>query len=296
MPSDAAPWHATYDYMDALAESGWKRLRAKGSVVFVDRGLHGVPTYYVMRRADVLEVLRDSTTFVRVGDTTPAPYRLAAQRLLAPPALDEVMPDALRERATLVINTATALTAAGEEVTPADIGNMFAEYTFLALCGIAHDEELPQAVAERRTRFLLELSDRLTDDAEVIKTVECLVLAGALGISYAVQFALVDLSRYPARCQELRRAETECVAEFVDEQLRRRSPIPTAVRNTTTAVTIAGVRIPEGSRVELCLAPEDNERPSGHLEFGAGVHRCIGRHLSRMALTVFIEQWLRMVP
>jgi cytochrome P450 len=76
-------------------------------------------------------------------------------------------------------------------------------------------------------------------------------------------------------------------------------------------VTIAGVTVPAGSVVALCLAStnlDDSEKSSvtvtddgkirrkPHRSFGAGVHRCLGKALARMELSVIVAEWLRAVP
>jgi Cytochrome P450 len=91
--------------------------------------------------------------------------------------------------------------------------------------------------------------------------------------------------------------------------LRRR--LPFIGRFTTEEVTIADVTIPAGSVVVLCLAStnldgsetssvtvtEDGKiRPKRHRSFGAGVHRCLGKALARMELTVIVAEWLCAVP
>jgi cytochrome P450 len=37
-------------------------------------------------------------------------------------------------------------------------------------------------------------------------------------------------------------------------------------------------------------------RPKPHRSFGGGVHRCLGKSLARMELTVVVAEWLRAVP
>jgi cytochrome P450 len=34
---------------------------------------------------------------------------------------------------------------------------------------------------------------------------------------------------------------------------------------------------------------------SPHVAFGSGPHRCIGAHLARLELTMFLEEWVRRV-
>lgn len=272
-------WRVAFDQMSAWAEWGWDALRRLGPVVYADDGIYGVPAYYVTRREDILAAALDTEALVRVDDLFPPRYRRIVEPLLVPSALNEDMPAELRRRAAAVIRTAA----------PGDLGNAFAAQVFLALCGIAHERELPQAISERRTWLLAALTDQLDGDAQVIDALREVINAGFIGVAYAAQFAIVDLSNNPALADELR-ADPSSIAAFVDDLLRNRSPIPTIVRRATGATRIAGVDIPQGAQVELCIGALGHS--PGHLEFGAGTHRCIGRHLSTPALTVFVGEWL----
>jgi cytochrome P450 len=74
---------------------------------------------------------------------------------------------------------------------------------------------------------------------------------------------------------------------------------------------MADITIPAGSVVVLCLASTNLDgretssvamtkdgkiRPTRHRSFGAGVHRCLGKALARIELTVIVAEWLRAVP
>ena len=75
---------------------------------------------------------------------------------------------------------------------------------------------------------------------------------------------------------------------------------------TTEEVTVAGITLPAGSRVRLCLGAinrDGSDAISGddlvldgkvhkHWGFGGGPHRCVGSHLARMEMNVVVTEWL----
>ena len=85
---------------------------------------------------------------------------------------------------------------------------------------------------------------------------------------------------------------------------------PVVPRVTTEEVTVAGVTLPAGSRVRLCLGAinrDGSDAISGddlvldgkvhkHWGFGGGPHRCVGSHLARMEMNVVVTEWLRRIP
>jgi cytochrome P450 len=92
--------------------------------------------------------------------------------------------------------------------------------------------------------------------------------------------------------------------------------VPTILRRTTGATTIAGVDLPPGADVLLAFASanRDEDRypdagrfditrtPTRHFGFGAGVHTCVGaapaRTQARIALETLVERLpgLRLAP
>jgi cytochrome P450 len=95
----------------------------------------------------------------------------------------------------------------------------------------------------------------------------------------------------------------------VEESLRRWSPYGTVRRRTTGTVTLAGHRLPTGTRVGLVLGaanldPAVFARPhefdpdrawlDRHVAFGHGVHRCAGAALARTVIRVAIDALSRL--
>jgi cytochrome P450 len=81
-------------------------------------------------------------------------------------------------------------------------------------------------------------------------------------------------------------------------------------RRTTRDVEVAGVTIPEGSKVRVCMATANREGSSGsapdeidlaaggraHLSFCGGIHRCLGSHLARRELRLIVEEFHARIP
>lgn len=170
---------------------------------------------------------------------------------------------------------------------------------------------LTEAVARQRDNpcngilsHLLHGDDPLTDNEAVGLSV-VFVLAGLDTVTATIGTTLLELARRPA----LRAALVENpdgVAAFVEEMIRLEPAAPVVGRVTTRDVTIAGVTLPAGSEIRLCLGAinrDGSDELSGddfvldgklhkHWGFGGGPHRCLGSHLARMELKLVVTEWL----
>ena len=261
-------------------------------------------------------------------------FRRILQPYFSPRAVDELLP-VLREQASALINAVAAdgacdaisdianpfpfgalMTLCGLPLEDRDKVAAWAEAVNWDMPGsppafellnylveaIASDQ--PPALAAQ----LLTGDDPLTED-EVIGFY-VLLCSAQDAIQAAVGSAFLQLARNP-QLRSLLRDNPDRIGAFVEELLRLETPFPFIGRFTTKEVTIAEVTIPAGSVVALCLAStnlDDSEkssvtvtddgriRPKRHRSFGAGVHRCLGKALARIELTVIVGEWLRAVP
>lgn len=174
---------------------------------------------------------------------------------------------------------------------------------------------LTEAVAEHRRNpgddvlsGALAGEDALTDD-EALGMAFFFVLAGLDTVTSAIGAAMLELARRPdVRTRLL--GDPHEISVFVEEIVRLESSAPVVPRVTTEEVTVAGITLPAGSRVRLCLGAinrDGSDAISGddlvmdgklhkHWGFGGGPHRCVGSHLARMELNVVIAEWLRRIP
>lgn len=155
---------------------------------------------------------------------------------------------------------------------------------------------------------LLHSDDPLTDE-EATGLSLVFVLAGLDTVTSAIGFTILELARRPELREQLREKPSD-IDGFVEEMIRLEPPAPTMGRRTTRPVTVAGVTLPAGAEVRLCLGAinrDGSDATSGddlvmdgkvhkHWGFGGGPHRCLGSHLARMELKIVVSEWLRRIP
>lgn len=146
-------------------------------------------------------------------------------------------------------------------------------------------------------------------DLELLGMSHLLILAGLDTVTAAIGFALLELARRPQLRAALR-DDPRQIRHFIEEVVRLEPSAPVAPRVTTRFVTVAGMTLPPGSQVRLCLAVINRDGSDAastddlvldgkvhrHWGFGGGPHRCLGSHLARMELTVVVAEWLRQIP
>lgn len=174
---------------------------------------------------------------------------------------------------------------------------------------------LVEAVARQRDQpcagilsDLLHGEQTLTDN-EAVGLSLVFVLAGLDTVTSTIGATMVELARRPALRHSLRDHPEE-VAGFVEEMIRLEPAAPILGRVTTRPVTVAGVAIPAGADIRLCIGAINRDGSDGnsvddfvldgklhkHWGFGGGPHRCLGSHLARMELKLVVTEWLARIP
>ncbi|MDO7836587.1 cytochrome P450 [Sphingobium sp. HBC34] len=104
-------------------------------------------------------------------------------------------------------------------------------------------------------------------------------------------------------------AHPEKIPDMIEEVLRRYA-ISTVSRFVTRDVEFGGVQLKQGDRIMLptpihgidesrwdnALEVQLDRKPTDHMAFGKGTHRCPGAILARAELRIFVEEWLKRIP
>jgi cytochrome P450 len=196
-------------------------------------------------------------------------------------------------------------------VTPEPLDAAHAERvrtTIGELCGY-----LKEVVEDRRKRpvgdvvselVAAEVEGQRLREAEIVEFLVLLLLGGLETTTHLIATAGAFLAERGELWGRLR-GEPGLVPAFVEEMLRFDGPSQSLPRITTDDVTVGGVTIPAGS-VVLALVGSANRDPArfpepdqfdlgrGHpgLQFGHGIHYCIGAPLARLEARVALAALL----
>jgi cytochrome P450 len=134
--------------------------------------------------------------------------------------------------------------------------------------------------------------------------------AGAETVVKLIGNAAVTFAEHPRAWQRLR-ADRSKISFAVEELLRYEAPTQYQLRYSTRDVTLHGTTIPAHSVVMLINASATRDErafpnadhfdidrtPSGHnLNFGYGVHSCLGAALARMEARIALDMMLDLMP
>jgi cytochrome P450 len=152
---------------------------------------------------------------------------------------------------------------------------------------------------------------RRLDDVEITGFCTMLGGAGAETVTKLVGNAVVVFADNPDQWQKLRDNRDKIPAAF-EELLRYEGPSQYQIRTPTRDVTLHGKTIPAGDPVMLIngsasrderFFPDadrfdiDRERKVGYnLNFGYGIHSCLGAALARMEGRMALETLLDLIP
>jgi cytochrome P450 len=149
---------------------------------------------------------------------------------------------------------------------------------------------------------------RLTDE-EIFAFLRLLLPAGAETTYRSSSSLLFGLLMHPDQLEAVR-GDRSLIKRAIEEGLRWEPPLTGIARLAMRDAEVAGVPIPKGAVVAVCLGAANHDEtrwerphefdifrePRPHMAFAYGAHTCIGMHLARMETRVLLNAVLDRLP
>jgi cytochrome P450 len=129
-----------------------------------------------------------------------------------------------------------------------------------------------------------------------------LTVAGNETTRFLMTGGLAQLSRQPADYARVA-ADRHLIDPLIEEMCRFVSPVTHMRRTTAQAIDLYGTPVPKGAKVVLWFAAANHDerqfseperltidrKPNHHIGFGQGAHFCVGAHLARLEVRLFLN-------